>query len=114
MAKPLGPKSSIGLLLKETIGPFLLMITSAVTITVAYTTIGTSRLTVLAEAIAADIKNPAVHVRVAGRSLILEGTLTDPAESDRAEAIAIDHLASQKSSVFFGATGVVNLITTGS
>ena len=109
-------KASQGLMgvLRETVGPFLLMIALAVAITMAYTTIATDRLTQLADAIAADIRNPAVHVRVAGRALILEGTLSDQAESDRCEAIAIDHLASQKSLIFYGASGVVNLIAVGS
>ena len=96
---------------KEYAGPLVLMLGLAFAMTTVYASLVTDRLTTLASSISADIQNPAVRVRIMGRTVILEGVANDPSESDRCEAIAIDYLASQSSSVFLGATRVLNLIS---
>ena len=87
------------------------MLGLAFLLTFSYSTLVTDRLATLASSISADIQNPHVRVKIVGRTVILEGVATDPSESDRCEAIAIDYLASQSSGVFFGATRVLNMIS---
>ncbi len=96
--------------IKEFVGPFAIMVLIALTVTSAYGIHVTNNLAVLAASIEADIQNPGVAVRLAGRTIILEGIASDEGESDRAEAIAMDYVASQSKSLLFGAR-VLNLIS---
>ena len=94
---------------KEFLAPFAVMVLIALTVTSVYGVHVTNNLAHLAASIEADIQSPSVAVRLAGRTIILEGVASDEGESHLAEAIALDYVASQSSKILFGAR-VVNLI----
>ena len=95
----------------EFVGPLIGMVVMMVFVTGTYSFFIHDRFDQLAVAVAADIHDPNVSVKLIGHTLILEGTARDQSERDRCEAIAADSIAAQKAEFSFFVPKVLNLIT---
>lgn len=96
---------------REFVGPLIGMVVMMIFVTGTYSLFIHERFDRLAVAVAADIHDPNVSVRLIGHTLILEGTAKDKSERDRCEAIAADSIAAQKVEFSFLAPKILNLIT---